>query len=466
MFSSATVDSARDARRLSTAGSDDMERMTKYLERHAELPPSIKECMLGLLNHGVVRDRESADDMRAIATDDSHDASTLAFMVGTLFRVRATVGKLRLCKDDMPHAQSVLMLKEIKAATAHLLMPKEPSGIFRAPTRASKSDVSAVRGLSDLLELVWRLRQPVGGARLRGAPWKSAATARALMESYERDRALDLHPLALAMLKDPCESTFDRLSTLASHVKAAVMLYRRATTSIWQHVSDYASGGHKHSSKQAPDSDPSRPRTPDRPTKPVKPWAPPRASKPSFAYGMQVPAASGSSKYPGHLVEETDTEDTDTESATEYNGGMDESEAVNAALKASCLTRTRAEDTINVMNVTSGEVIDLVSDEEDAVEHAPTHTDAFTYGGASDSAPAAAAGPPSPDADRPTAAAADEDEVWYVAGGRRGDKGARRHKSRACHHLRTQTHVDTIKAMEITLLKKHKPCKRCKSVAQ
>jgi len=146
-------------------------------------------------------------------------------------------------------------------------------------------------------------------------------------------------------------------------------------------------------------------------------------------------------------MEESDQseEDTDTESTPK---------AFRQTANAYKMYDAHDEETVNM---TSGEVVDLVSDEEDVVEQRQTG-DAFTFtaGVASDVT--------TPPADRPTAAdEGEEKDTWYVAGGRRGDKGARRHKSRACHHLRTQTHVDTIKAVDVAVLKKHKPCKRCSS---
>jgi len=406
MASLATVTFVSDAYQHDTVSSEDMERLIQYLESRAEFPRSIKECMLGLLNNNIARDNDFADDIYALAADDSHDASTLAFMVGTLFRApRARIGELRLREEDIPYEQSVLMLEEIKAAIVHLLLPSEPFYNACAPARASSADACAVRGLSDFLNLVWRFRYPVGCAPMRGAPWNSAATARALLKSFCCGCALDLHPIALGML-DPCPSSFNRLMALASHVEEAVMLYSRAMASMWRRITfhaDHAGRNYMYSAR-------------------VAGLEPPRSGR-AVSERPLVSDAQGAR----HVSSTPPVPEA-------FRGGMDGSEPLDV------VQEPYSDTTI----VARGKTVD--NERTDALTDFAE--DAVAAGAATDATGAATA--------------SDEEEVWYVSKNQ-GLVSQCRHKRPNCVSLFEYVNIRIIFASDTAEIKKYSICESCKN---
>lgn len=494
-------------------------QLAAYVDAHATLPDDLKQHLHALCAKGIVRDRETAGDVAALL-DDGHVASALSFVVATLLRLKHEFGKK---EHDAGLFESTValqgnkqgLMKEIKAAATHLLAPREPSGIFKAPTRANKADVEAVRGLPELLELVWTLRMPKGAGRLRGAPWNAAGSVAHLLDCHERNVVVANHEVLsdvrrAAMSGKPMP---DRAWNLVHLAETALRLRCRAHALFWDQAEGMLATG---------------PVTPDKRTRRPAPWAP---ARPKAVYSrLHYHADQPEDRSPffqnaqRRLVmdEETDDQedlsDTDTEGlvavdtfderrgwqtpprqkldASHYNGQHSEEDALEAALRESqaisqqqqqlqarldriAASRSQAKSA----SATAGaeDVVDMTDDLWDVdVDHgaAAPPAPAFAFGARSGLDPVQRRHGPVAD-DGATAqhrsgevrvhppstglpnATPDDEVVWYTAGGRKGDRKARRHKDRNCFYLRAQSHLDDIRASEKTTLAKHKPCKRC-----
>ena len=452
-------------------GTDDMlQRLAKHLETHASLPPDIADMIKMLIKRNVIHDTRTVSDLRAMIDDkDNKDAPVLCSIVATALVHNKDLGHEP--KRNMLHSDVQHLMKEIKAAATHLLNPREPSGIFKAPTRTKVADIDAVVGLRDLLHLVWTIRTP----RQRVAPWNDRAGVKYILDAYENNVPIELHPLAAELVVNNKRSG-ERLMLLTRVVASTVTMRAKAHELFWHNV-------HEHE-RQAPrfdydydhaerlqeqerlqarqrqvqeltrarvafveedededDEDDysvvSRPftfmpepppKTPERPTKPVKPWAPPRKKI-----------------------------------TVDMNAGMTEDEALAAALEESRQIQSRQETLLAElhrirvrrqakMKQQEDEVIDLVDDDEDdagAAEHDVIAEDDVIAAGAEDAAAEYEQIQPQP-------------SKWYVAGGRRGDKTARRHKTPECRALAKQTYLDEIDACDLS---KHKACKLCSKAA-